>query len=96
LDLVSSSPVAAFSNVLSSTKFNAGPFARRAVFGPNIEPGPSREDLPASEIALSVNGIAPHGTRLIEHVSISPEPDPSTYLFTKTDLQRNLFRIPLH
>ena len=22
--------------------------------------------------------------------------DPSTYVFTKTDLQRNLFRIPLH
>jgi hypothetical protein len=56
----------------------------------------SMPDLPASGIDLSVNGIAPHGTRLIEHVSISPEPDPSTYLFTKTDLQRNLFRIPLH
>jgi hypothetical protein len=23
-------------------------------------------------------------------------PDPSIYVFTKTDLQRNLFRIPLH
>jgi eukaryotic-like serine/threonine-protein kinase len=61
-----------------------------------VPAGKSLPDLPASGIDLSVNGIAPHGTRLIEHVSISPGPDPSTYLFTKTDLQRNLFRIPLH
>ena len=33
---------------------------------------------------------------MIEHGPISPGPDPSTYVFTKTDLQRNLFRIPLH
>jgi len=53
-------------------------------------------DFPASGIDMSVHGIAPRATRLIPHVSISPGPDPSTYVFTKTDLQRNLFRIPLH
>ena len=36
-----------------------------------------------------------------ERDSLQPLPtipgrDPSTYVFTKTDLQRNLFRIPLH
>ena len=36
------------------------------------------------------------GARVIEHGSISPGPDPSIYVFTKRDLQRNLFRIPLH
>ena len=61
-----------------------------------VSAGKSLPDLPASGIDLSVRGVAPGATRLIEHGSISPGPDPSTYLFTKTDLQRNLFRIPLH
>ena len=34
--------------------------------------------------------------RIISNGSISPGADPSTYVFTKTDQQRNLFRIPLH
>ena len=58
--------------------------------------GKSLPDLPASGIDLSARGIALPATRWIEHGSISPGPDPSTYVFTKTDLQRNLFRIPLH
>jgi hypothetical protein len=61
-----------------------------------VPAGKSLPDLPASGIDLSINGVAPHGMRFIEHVSISPGPDPSTYVFTKTDLQRNLFQIPLH
>jgi len=40
--------------------------------------------------------VALPGARTIEGGLISPGPDPSTYLFTKTDSQRNLFRIPLH
>ena len=47
-------------------------------------------------IDLSASGLAPKASRLIEHTAISPGPDPSTYVFIKTDLQRNLFRIPLH
>jgi serine/threonine protein kinase len=61
-----------------------------------VPAGKSLPDLPASGIDLSANGLAPRATRLIEHGSISPGPDPSIYVFTKTDLQRNLFRIPLH
>jgi hypothetical protein len=57
-----------------------------------VPAGKSLPNLPASEIDLS----APRATRLIEHGSISPGPDPSTYVFTKTDLRHNLFRVPLH
>jgi len=32
---------------------------------------------------------------VIDSGATSPGPDPSTYVFTKTDSQRNLFRIPL-
>lgn len=61
-----------------------------------VPPGKSLPDLPASGIDLSARGIALPATRWIEHGSISPGPDPSIYVFTKTDMQRNLFRIPLH
>jgi hypothetical protein len=30
------------------------------------------------------------------HSAISPGINPSTYVFTKKDVQRNIFRIPLH
>ena len=36
------------------------------------------------------------GVPTIERSPISPGSDPSTYVFTRTDSQRNLFRIPLH
>ena len=50
---------------------------------------------------LPVQGIfsgwtPPAGVKVVERAGIYPGPDPSTYVFTKTDLQRNLFRIPLH
>jgi eukaryotic-like serine/threonine-protein kinase len=50
---------------------------------------------------LPVQGIfsgwtPPAGVKVVERTGIYPGPDPSTYVFTKTDLQRNLFRIPLH
>jgi serine/threonine protein kinase len=61
-----------------------------------VPAGKSLPDLPASGIDLSARGIALPASRWIEHSSISLGPDPSIYVFTKTDLQRNLFRIPLH
>jgi hypothetical protein len=61
-----------------------------------VPAGKSLPDLPASGIDVSADGIYPPGTRVIEHGSLSPGPDPSNYVFTKTDQQRNLFRIPLH
>ena len=60
-----------------------------------VPPGKSLPDLPAGGIDLSAQVAIP-GVRVIDHDVISPGPDPSTYVFTKTDLQRNLFRIPLH
>src|ERR1700730_1743864 len=53
-------------------------------------------DFTASGIDLSANMIVPKAARLIERGSILLGSDPSTYVFVKTDMQRNLFRIPLH
>ena len=61
-----------------------------------VPAGKSLPDLPASGIDLAVERVKLPGARVIEQGSLSPGPDPSTYVFTKTDLQRNLFRIPLH
>jgi eukaryotic-like serine/threonine-protein kinase len=61
-----------------------------------VPAGKSLPDLPASGINLaSSEGYLP-GARVIERGSVTPGPDPSEYVFVKTDLQRNLFRIPLH
>jgi Tol biopolymer transport system component len=61
-----------------------------------VPAGKSLPDLPASGINLSAFGVELPGSRVIEHGSLSSGRDPSTYIFTKTNLQRNLFRIPLH
>jgi hypothetical protein len=60
-------------------------------------PVPSGRSLPA----LPADGVDRDAAGrpevlIISNGSISPGADPSTYVFTKTDLQRNLFRIPLH
>jgi len=60
-----------------------------------LPPGRSLPDLPASGISFTGTESLP-GTRVIEHGPVSPGPDPSTYVFVRTDLQRNLFRVPLH
>ena len=62
-----------------------------------VIPVPSGRSLPA----LPAEGVDRDAAgrpeaRIIPNGSISPGADPSTYVFTKTDLQRNLFRIPLH
>jgi Tol biopolymer transport system component len=61
-----------------------------------VPAGKSLPDFPVSGIDLNVEGVTLPGARVIQHGSMSPGPDPSTYVFTKTDLQRNLYRIPLH
>jgi hypothetical protein len=58
-------------------------------------PVPSGRSLPVLP-AEGVDRDAGGEVRFIPNGSISPGADPSTYVFTKTDLQRNLFRIPLH
>jgi eukaryotic-like serine/threonine-protein kinase len=58
--------------------------------------GGSLSELPATGIGPADSGGGLPGTRVIERGRLFPGPDPSTYVFEKTDLQRNLFRIPLH
>jgi Tol biopolymer transport system component len=54
----------------------------------------SLPDLPAE--GMSSGWTPPAGVKMVDRAIMYPGPDPSTYVFTKTDLQRNLFRIPLH
>ena len=61
-----------------------------------VPAGKSLPELPVSGINLAAALTELPGARVIEHGSLSTGPDPSTFVFTKTDLQRNLFRIPLH
>jgi serine/threonine protein kinase/Tol biopolymer transport system component len=61
-----------------------------------VPAGKSFPDLPASGISLDANWREQPRARVIERSAITPGPDPSQYVFVKTELQRNLFRIPLH
>jgi Tol biopolymer transport system component len=58
--------------------------------------GKSLPDLPVGGIDLAGGENAIRGARVIERGSFFTGPDPAIFAFTKTDLQRNLFRIPLH
>ena len=69
--------------------------ARRTVAIP-VPAGKPLPDFPVGGIADLTRAAALPGARMIEEGLISPGPDPSTYVFTKADSQRNLFRIPLH
>ena len=60
-----------------------------------IPPGQSLPDLPPTGIGSAATGAALPGAQMIPHGAISPGPDPSIYVFAKTDLLRNLYRIPL-
>jgi Tol biopolymer transport system component len=46
-------------------------------------------------IAAARKGERPAGIELIERLQIAPGPSPSVYAFTRRDIQRNLFRIPI-
>ncbi|HXD20434.1 MAG TPA: protein kinase [Vicinamibacterales bacterium] len=61
-----------------------------------VPAGKPLPDFSASGIDPLAAVVSIPGARMIEHGSVSPGPDPSMYVFTKTDVQRNLFRIPLH
>jgi hypothetical protein len=53
-------------------------------------------DTLATLLQSAAKGELPPGVRLIEKPLVVPGLDPSTYVFTRRDVQRNLFRIPLH
>ena len=61
-----------------------------------VPAGKSLPDLPAAGINVADGAVELPGAVTIEGGRISPGPDPSIYVFTRTDSQRNLFRIPLH
>jgi Tol biopolymer transport system component len=60
-----------------------------------VPPGKSLPELPVSGIRSVEAGRKLPGVQVIEHGPLWPGPDGSTYVFVKTDLQRNLFRIQL-
>jgi hypothetical protein len=73
-----------------------GSLLNRRTFAIPVPAGKTLPDFPVGGITdLKQAGALP-GTRTIEEALVSPGSDPSTYVFTKTDSQRNLFRIPLH
>jgi serine/threonine protein kinase len=70
-------------------------FARRT-FAIPVPAGKALPDFLVGGIPDLKRAVALPGARTIEEGPISPGSDPSTYVFTKADSQRNLFRIPLH
>jgi hypothetical protein len=52
-------------------------------------------DLPSSGIASPADAVNVPGARLIEQSAASPGPGASTYVFTKAEIRRNLFRLQL-
>jgi hypothetical protein len=75
---------------------NASPTSLAKTLVIPVPAGKSLPNFPAAGIDLNVDGGELPGVRIIERSPLSPGPDPSTYVFTRTDAQRNLFRIPLH
>ena len=57
-----------------------------------VPAGRALPDLPAPGVGL----VALPGARVIEQGNLFPGPDPATYVFQRTELRHNLFRIPLH
>ena len=75
---------------------SAGPTLTGRTFAMPVPPGKALPHLPVGGIDVLDRAVGLPGAVTIEGGLISPGPDPSTYFFTRTDSQRNLFRIPLH
>jgi dipeptidyl aminopeptidase/acylaminoacyl peptidase len=61
-----------------------------------VTAGQSLPYFPASGIGTFAEAMKLAGARVIDQDDVFPGPNPSIFLFQKTELQRNLFRIPLH
>jgi Tol biopolymer transport system component len=61
-----------------------------------LQPGVVMPDLPESGMNVPANQLTIPGTRIIEHGKAIAAADPSTYVYVKTELRRNLYRVPLH
>jgi WD40 repeat protein len=76
--------------------FYIGSNLTRRTFAIPLPAGKALPDFSGGGITDLKQAAALPGARTIEESLISPGSDPSTYVFTKADSQRNLFRIPLH
>ena len=65
-------------------------------FGVPLGPDGAPPDAIQAMMLEAAKGNAPPGMRIFKERLVSPGPDPSTYAFVRQDVQRNLFRIPLH
>ena len=75
---------------------NTSTSSARRTFAIPVPAGQALPDLSVGGITDLKQAAALPGARRIEEGLISPGSDPSTYVFTRTNSQRNLFRIPLH
>ena len=76
--------------------FYVGSRPNRRTFAIPVPAGKALPDFSVEGVTDLRLAAALPGARTIEEGLISPGSDPSTYVFTKADSQRNLFRIPLH
>jgi DNA-binding winged helix-turn-helix (wHTH) protein/Tol biopolymer transport system component len=60
-----------------------------------VPPGESLPDLPPSGIGGLEDAKALPGARVLDRWNIAPGPDPSIFVYTKTTVHRNLYRIPI-
>ena len=76
--------------------FYVGSHLIRRTFAIPLPAGKALPDFSVGGITDLKRAVALPGVQTIEEGLISLGSDPSTYVFTKADSQRNLFRIPLH
>jgi dipeptidyl aminopeptidase/acylaminoacyl peptidase len=76
--------------------FYVGSRTNRRTFAIPVPAGAAFPDIPLGGITDLKRAATLPGARAIEEGLISPGSDPSIYVFTREDSQRNLFRIPLH
>jgi len=60
-----------------------------------LAPGVVFPDVPLAGADSPAAWLALPGARRIDHIRIAPMRDPSSYVFTKQDELRNLFRVPI-
>src|SRR5262245_26643927 len=61
-----------------------------------LPPGKSLPELPPAGIPLDSDWPGPPGTKVLLWNNLAVGPEASVYAYVKADIQRNLFRIPLH
>jgi eukaryotic-like serine/threonine-protein kinase len=86
------SPDGRYLYILSDSYLRSDGFGQKALAVP-VPAAKPLPDLPVAGIDMNAPVAGLPGARMLDHFAWG---DPSTYVFVKADLQRNLFRIPLH